>query len=616
MMINYESSNQNGEDRLTFISSKVKVGKSFSSKGWALNRKDIFDLIPVEKFEGSCEIQFGDAVFEAKISFNPRLFYESADLENHLEKLYLNGMKDIKVPLVIYFSEDKLFKNVDSKYGDNYLDQVDTSLRVGKSFKSKGWQLSREVVSSFIPIKDYEGTYDILVDNIPAKAKLNLQLRLFYKSNELSRYLKKLYKIDPKQKINVIIKFKNSFFKDYGGDGTSKENVITGDNASFVKQGKVSNYVNEIISSDSPVDTVTFEDNVIQEEEVISSDATLDESIKINTCNICSNILTPIDDSILKNVSIDFPELCVSCLKKIVALNSYYKLKNDYGSSFIRKELASEIWDGENFEYYWDLLYNYNFLKPLGDLFQLSLNPKIEGEYGALISSLTNDEEDINSISTGHEMDEEYITQSENSSDNVDIENCCVVCGKTIDEGLDKCDDCLDKFFAIDYLKRLLPIVSPYSNFNKSYLYEQGFSNLDIELITIKLEKYGLIQRVDGDSYKLNDLSFLNQFLKDCKYDGGELEVSMGKNVITKDVFSSEEKLDKAIVWKRFKHLVEFIRRNEGYLLQYKFNGQVANMKFFPSLYEAKLAAIQYLESENRLKVFSNEDIRLKFKSK
>lgn len=607
-MTNYESSNQNNNDKLTFISSKVKVGRSFSSKGWALNRKDFFDFIPVEKFEGLCEIQIGNLVFEAKINFNPRLFYESADLENHLEKLYLNGMKDIKVPLIIYFSEDKLFKNVDSKYEDTFLNQVDTSLRVGKSFKSKGWQLSKDVVSRFIPIKEYEGKYDILVDNIPAKAKLNLQLRLFYKSNELSNYLKELYKIDPKQKIDVTIKLKDSF-KDYGLDGISKEKTVLAlDSVSFIKHEEVNSYVNEFILDS------TVEDNVNnQEDNIISSNFTLDDT---NTCNICSNILTSIDDSILKNVSIDFPEVCESCLKKIVALNSYYKLKKEYGSSFIRKELANEIWDGENFEYYWDLLGNYNFLKPLGDLFQLSLNPKIEEEYGTLISSLNNDEGDINSTSTWHEVDDEYIAQAENSSDNENIKNYCVICGKTIDEGLDKCDDCLDKSFAIDYLKRLLPIVSPYSNFNKSYLYEQGFSNLDIELITIKLEKYGLIQRVDEDSYKLNDLSFLNQFLKDCKYDEGELEFSMGKNVITKDAFSSEEKLDKAIVWKRFKHLVEFIRRNEGYLLQYKFNGQVANMKFFSSSYEAKLAAIQYLESENKLKVFSNEDIRLKFKSK
>lgn len=607
-MTNYESSNQNNNDKLTFISSKVKVGKSFSSKGWALNRKDFFDFIPVEKFEGLCEIQIGNLVFEAKITFNPRLFYESADLEDHLEKLYLDGMKDIKVPLIIYFSEDKLFKNVDSKYEDTFLNQVDTSLRVGKSFKSKGWQLSKGVVSRFIPIKEYEGKYDILVDNIPAKAKLNLQLRLFYKSNELSNYLKELYKIDPKQKIDVTIKLKDSF-KDYGLDGISKEKTVLAlDSVSFIRHEEVNSHVNEFILDS------TVEDNVNnQEDNIISSNFTLDDT---NTCNICSNILTSIDDSILKNVSIDFPEVCESCLKKIVALNSYYKLKNEYGSSFIRKELANEIWDGENFEYYWDLLCNYNFLKPLGDLFQLSLNHKIEEEYGTLISSLNNDDGGNNSSSTWHEVDDEYITQAENSSDNEDIKNYCVICGKTIDEGLDKCDDCLDKFFAIDYLKRLLPIVSPYSNFNKSYLYEQGFSNLDIELITIKLEKYGLIQRVDEDSYKLNDLSFLNQFLKDCKYDEGELEFSMGKNVITKDAFSSEEKLDKAIVWKRFKHLVEFIRRNDGYLLQYKFNGQVANMKFFSSSYEAKLAAIQYLESENKLKVFSNEDIRLKFKSK
>ena len=150
MLYNFKSSNQSEDDKSIFISSKVKVGKSYKSKGWTLNRKDIKDLISVENFEGRCEVKIGDIISEAKLVFHPRLFYDSIQLEHHLKKLYSNGMKDNKLPLFIYFSEDNLFENVNSKYGNNgYLEEVTTSLRVGKSFKSKGWNLSKDIVSKF-----------------------------------------------------------------------------------------------------------------------------------------------------------------------------------------------------------------------------------------------------------------------------------------------------------------------------------------------------------------------------------------------------------------------------------------------------------------------------------
>ena len=67
------------------------------------------------------------------------------------------------------------------------------SVKVGKSYKNKGWALNRDSTIILIPKLSYEDECDIVVDGIHSKAKFNIVPRIFYNKNEdLKRHLKKL----------------------------------------------------------------------------------------------------------------------------------------------------------------------------------------------------------------------------------------------------------------------------------------------------------------------------------------------------------------------------------------------------------------------------------------
>lgn len=67
------------------------------------------------------------------------------------------------------------------------------SVKVGKSYKNRGWALNRESAVSLVPKVSYEEECDILVDGIPAKARFNIVPRIFYNNNQsIVNHLKKL----------------------------------------------------------------------------------------------------------------------------------------------------------------------------------------------------------------------------------------------------------------------------------------------------------------------------------------------------------------------------------------------------------------------------------------
>ena len=82
------------------INTKVTVGKSYSSRGWALSRKDIHDWIPVEEFKRNCKVFINGICSDAILRFNPRLFYESDDLSFYLKELYDKGCYKNKNDLI------------------------------------------------------------------------------------------------------------------------------------------------------------------------------------------------------------------------------------------------------------------------------------------------------------------------------------------------------------------------------------------------------------------------------------------------------------------------------------------------------------------------------------
>ena len=186
------------------LNTKVKVGKSYSSKVWSLNKEDIKNWVPFEYVDDSCKLEINGIVANARIKFLPRLFFKGKLLENHLKKLYLEDKELMFIPLKINVPNNK-----SPDYIHDPVDCIETSLTVGNSYRSKIWLLSKDVANKLIPLDESEGNFSIEVDGIPAEGKVQFRFRLLYNDNKLSEYLEKLYRINPKQKVKAKIVFNN-----------------------------------------------------------------------------------------------------------------------------------------------------------------------------------------------------------------------------------------------------------------------------------------------------------------------------------------------------------------------------------------------------------------------
>lgn len=187
------------------IHTYVNLGKKIKDvpSGWALNLLDIREFIPILRYEFECYIRINNVISPCKIRINPRLFYNGTPMKEYLRK-----QKSIdpnkKVELELKFNKKELDKALDEFQNDN-LNYIDTKLLVGKSATSKGWGLSQDVKAQIFPLDAYNFMYPVYIDGIPTKTRLNMQIRLFYSSDELSQELARLAKNDPKQKVKARI---------------------------------------------------------------------------------------------------------------------------------------------------------------------------------------------------------------------------------------------------------------------------------------------------------------------------------------------------------------------------------------------------------------------------
>ena len=90
------------------------------------------------------------------------------------------------------------YLNNSEKTSENEINSINTKVLVGKSFKSGGWALNKNDLRDLIPIDEFENSYSIIVDGVPAEGNLQVNPRLFYKGNELKHHLEKLAKEDEK----------------------------------------------------------------------------------------------------------------------------------------------------------------------------------------------------------------------------------------------------------------------------------------------------------------------------------------------------------------------------------------------------------------------------------
>ena len=190
--------------------------------GWALNLHDIRDFIPVLRYQFECYIIINNIISPCRIRINPRLFYSSPPLKKHLEMEKLAD-ENKRIPIEIKFNKKAIDKSLDEFKIDG-LNYIDTKLLVGKSHSSKGWGLSKDVVSQIFPKDAYNFMFPVYIDGIPVDTRINLQTRLFYSSRELSEELKRLSLIDSKQKVDARIIINEEYLDIYN---SSKEDYLS-----------------------------------------------------------------------------------------------------------------------------------------------------------------------------------------------------------------------------------------------------------------------------------------------------------------------------------------------------------------------------------------------------
>lgn len=110
-------------------------------------------------------------------------------------------------------------KNHDSK-------KFTASVKVGKSAINRGWAISRHDSIKLIPKMKCEEPFPVLIDGVPAKGKINFNVRFFYQpKEELVNHLNELAEKDPNQRITLELdapfensnddeKYQNSLNKD------------------------------------------------------------------------------------------------------------------------------------------------------------------------------------------------------------------------------------------------------------------------------------------------------------------------------------------------------------------------------------------------------------------
>ena len=364
-------------------------------------------------------------------------------------------------------------------------------------------------------------------------------------------------------------------------------------------------------------DELSFKLN--EDNHVIIDDASLNrvvervEKYNASHCSICGKKIKKLHYN-LTEISKRFPRKCEDCLTKIYVLDLYYKLNGD--DSEIKMIYLSELenlWDNKGlFNYNMKLLKSFKFLIPFhDDIYKLIPNNEIIDNYSYLFKT---DDEDEDGDDTDVLSDIEALL---GLNDEDTEETTCRICGKSIIEnesyfGSDICSECLRKQEAIEQIHKLLLYVKPSSAFTKTSLISKGLNSYDLEIIISHLLEYGLIYDDFDDLLILESKSKLNDFIK--KYSDSEEDIipddvkEVKKISILRDSLN-ENSIDKVINLMDYRHFVEIshIREFDEWEVLFKKYGMGDVVYIYDNPFEAKLSAIEYLESIHIIEIIDGE---------
>lgn len=430
------------------------------------------------------------------------------------------------------------------------------------------------------PLNSSKSSYDAMFANV------NGELHIFSKIYDLSdnhfKLLRKSYKL----------------YKTEGADYTLFD---FGNCFSFIDK-----FLNNL---ETILDDVDFKLN--DSNELIINPIPLDSIRKrednYKFCMICGKKLESTLNKNLLELSRKFPARCENCLKKIYALDLYYKLnEGSISTNMLSTSELEYMWDEEGlFEYNFKLLKDYGFLKPFSDdIYKLYLNEDINEAFGSLLKPIEEKEEESKSRSA---LDDYFGFTDDKEKPK------CRICGEEIeeDDGTDICSNCFDKQMSIEKIHKLIEYVKPGSGFSKSALIEKGFNNIDLDIIITDLEEKGLLRYDSDDLIILANKSKLNDFIKEYS-DSDEYIIEIKEEVpklnINNEVLKSEDTLDKAINLIDYQNFVEcyYNHENFSWVVTLKKDGQIFLSQNFVTPYQAKLTAVRYLGEIGIVNIIKN----------
>ncbi len=152
-----------------------------------------------------------------------------------------NGVKE-ELGTYTSFKEAVFAKKEKIDDCSNKYNKLIFSVKVGKSYKNRGWSIFRDSTYDLIPKLPYEDECDIIVDGIPTTAKFNLLPRIFYnKTDDIVNHLENLAKKNPNSRINVELLLNKENI-----DSNDKYDVSTNEIFNKNRTFKLENSVNEL----------------------------------------------------------------------------------------------------------------------------------------------------------------------------------------------------------------------------------------------------------------------------------------------------------------------------------------------------------------------------------
>ncbi|MBQ6138822.1 MAG: hypothetical protein IJI80_03995 [Methanobrevibacter sp.] len=431
------------------------------------------------------------------------------------------------------------------------------------------------------PLNNSKSPYDAMFANV--NGELHILSKIYNLSDEHFKLLRKSYKL----------------YKTKGADYTLFD---FGNCFSFIDK-----FLNNL---ETILDDVDFKLN--DSNELIINPIPLDSIRKrednYKFCMICGKKLESTLNKNLLELSRKFPARCENCLKKIYALDLYYKLnEGSISTNMLSTSELEYMWDEEGlFEYNFKLLKDYGFLKPFSDdIYKLYLNDDINEAFGSLLNPIEEKGEESKSKSA---LDDYFGFTDDKEKPK------CRICGKEIEEedGTDICSNCFDKQMTIEQIHKFLEYVKPGTGFSKSSLIEKGFNIIDLDITIADLEDNGLLRYDSDDLIILANRTKLNEFIREYS-DSEEYIIQIKEEEIPKlniydEYLKSEETLDKAINLIDYQNFVEcyYNHENSDWIVTLKKEGHIFLSQNFVTPYQAKLMAVRYLGEIGVVNIIKN----------